>query len=96
MSFVTFENTAAQGDLYIQRVDGLPDDAKEISSKDNKHIVAHSETGHHHFMSAIEARFYGTSDPMVCYLQIEGEYADLVHDRSFDTHKTVRIPNGTL
>jgi len=93
--FVTFEKTAAQGDLYIRRVSCLPDDATEIKSEKNKHIVAHSETGHHHFVDAARARFYGTSNPMICYLQID-ESADLVHDREFDTHTTIRMTDGVF
>jgi len=91
----TFKNQAAQGDLLIRRIDTLPEGVKEIQSKDGKHIVAHSETGHHHFIKKAEARFYGTDDPMVCYLQVE-EGAILTHDRSFDTHAPLFIPSGTF
>lgn len=91
----TFKNCAAQGDLLITKISELPVEAKEIDPKDGKHIVAHSETGHHHFIDKMEARFYGTDDPMICYLKVEGEHADLIHDRSFDTHEALRIPKGT-
>ena len=56
--------------------------------------MGHSETGHHHYVEKAQARFFGTDDPNICYLQIVGKYADLVHDRSFDTHETLRIPEG--
>lgn len=91
----TFENQAAQGDLLIRRIDKLPEGAKEIEPKAGRHIVAHSETGHHHYIAKAEARFYGTDDPMVCYLHVE-DGASLLHDRSFDTHEGIRIPAGTF
>ena len=91
----TFKNQAAQGDLLIRRIDVLPKEAKEIDPKNGKHIVAHSETGHHHWISKVEARFYGADDPMVCYLQVD-DSAVLLHDRSFDTHEPLHIPSGTF
>lgn len=89
-----FNNQAAQGDLLILKVAELPEGVKEISPDKGKHIVAHSETGHHHYVEMAQARFYGSEDPMVCYLAVDGEYADLVHDRSFDTHEALRFPKG--
>jgi hypothetical protein len=74
--------------------DTVPDDAVEIAAPAGVHVVAHSETGHHHYVRAADARFWGTSDPNVCYLQVTSEYAELVHDRSYDTHKTIRMPRG--
>lgn len=91
----TFKAQAAQGDILFVRVDELPADVKESNAKDGKHIVAHSETGHHHLVDAREARFFNTPNPFICYLQIDGDYTDLTHNRSFDTHETLKIPNGT-
>lgn len=53
----TFKNTAAQGDVFIRRVDTIPTDAAERRPTDNRHIVAHSETGHHHWLEAGQVRF---------------------------------------
>ncbi len=95
----TFNKVAFQGDVSIIKADvmgvkGLPDDAKEIKPEKDRLIVTHSETGHHHFIQSAEARFYGTSDPNVCFLVVDGEHADLVHDRAHDQHQTIRIPQG--
>jgi len=95
----TFKNVAFQGDVSIIKaevmgVNKLPDDAKEIKPEQERLIVTHSETGHHHFIKSVEARFYGTSDPNICFLKIDGEYADLIHDRVHDQHQTIRIPRG--
>ena len=42
---VKFKNCAAQGDLYIRRVDAIPSDAKQALAENGVFIVAHSETG---------------------------------------------------
>lgn len=95
----TFVNCAAQGDLYIRRIDKLPSDAKPINAEKGFFVVAHSETGHNHVIEArTNVNLYTTGDPMVSYLEVV-EAADssetlLEHLRSFDTHETISIPNG--
>lgn len=95
MKYKTFKNQAAQGDCFITRVDELPDGLTEAKpDKEGNLIVAHSETGHHHFINKAEARFYNSEDPMVCYLTVDNS-ATMIHNRSFDTHIPLRIPKGT-
>jgi len=101
MEFKTFDRQAAQGDCLITRVDklpnvnALPEGAEEVvAGADGRLVVAHSETGHHHFINKAEARFFKTPDPMVCYLVVD-ESATMLHDRSFDTHVPLKIPAGT-
>lgn len=84
----------AQGDVMFIRADKLPDDVKLIESG-KEVIVAHSESNHHHVAIADNIRLYGTSDPMVCYLLNEtGAHMDIVHQRPFDTHETMRLLDG--
>lgn len=90
----TVKKCAAQGEILLTKVEGIPQGAKEHTGDGDDHIVGHSETGHHHVVNRSEARFYGTEDPFVCYLHVTAEYADLVHRREFDTHETIRIPRG--
>jgi hypothetical protein len=91
----TFNNLAAQGDILIRRIDKLPDGLVESKPEDGKHILAHSETGHHHVVEAKQTkRFIDPRDTMISYLEVSAEHIDLVHNRSFDTHETLRIPNG--
>ena len=85
---------AAQGDCLITAVDHMPDGLTEIEAIDGRHVVAHSETGHDHFINSVDARLYRGADPMVCYLRVDGEHADLTHARSFDQHETIRITKG--
>lgn len=95
----TFKNQAAQGDLFIRRIDSIPTDAKEIKAEKGRHVVAHSETGHDHIIAERpNIKLYGTGDPMVSYLEVveatDVAEALLEHCRSFDTHETIKIPVG--
>ncbi len=82
---VKIKISGAQGDTLILRVDRIPDGA--VEQPRGRIIVAHSETGHHHVIDA-GARHYTTTNPMVSYLAVDGDYADVVHLRDSDTHKT--------
>ena len=95
----TFQKQAAQGDLFIRRIEALPVGLKLMATEAGNYIVAHSETGHHH---VIEARsnvmVYTTDDPLVSYMQVL-EAADatenlIEHLRSFDTHESIKIGVG--
>lgn len=88
----TVQNLAAQGDVLFRRVDHLPADAVEQTRK-GRLVVAHSETGHHHAIDDPAVKLFERAerDPMVCYLQIAGEHADVVHHRPHDTHETLRL-----
>jgi hypothetical protein len=89
------KNLAAQGDVIFQRMTDLPRGVVAAPESDVV-TVAHSETGHHHSIHRGEARLFqrAEADPMICYLQITGEYADVVHHRPWDTHETVRLTAG--
>lgn len=90
----TIERIAFQGDVCFVRVAAIPSDATE-QSRTGPLVVAHSETGHHHTIDG-EARLFAAAerDPLVCYLQIDGAFADAVHHRSWDTHETIRLDRG--
>jgi hypothetical protein len=86
------KEVSAQGDVFVQRLDKLPDDVKKVEDTD-KVVVGHSETGHHHIVTApgkVE-RFAG-QDPGICYLVAEGiDYLELTHHRGWDTHGGQRL-----
>lgn len=91
----TFVTMAAQGDVVFKRIAELPKGVLAKADEDGKLVIAHSETGHHHFVDKAEARFYADpKDAMTCYLVVDGEYADIKHARLFDTHETLRVPTG--
>ena len=97
----TFENCAAQGDLYIRRIDKLPENVTKVKAENGQYICAHSETGHSHVIAERpNVTLYAGDDPMISYLQVV-EATDetetlLEHLRSFDTHETIKLPVGTF
>jgi len=85
---------AAQGDVLFRIAKEIPQEAKKDEKWDK--VLAHSETGHNHMLEGSDAWVHKIeANPLVCFLQIDGEYADVVHKRSFDTHETLRLPKGT-
>ena len=97
----TVTRQAAQGDLLVRRIDALPVGLVEVVPAPEGHILAHSETGHHHLVrepSAVRllrpADDTGPLAGLVAYLEVLAEHADVVHARSWDTHDTLRLPRG--
>jgi hypothetical protein len=86
---------AAQGDVLIRKIAALPSDVVE-TQKGGRLVLGHSETGHDHVVENQEARLFEkvNRDPMICYLAVDGEHADLVHHRSHDTHQPLRLSPG--
>lgn len=83
-----------QGDVMFVRVDEIPAVAVKQEPKSGRHVVAHSETGHHHTIDADGVVFYeGGDDPLVCYLALD-DAKDVVHNRSWDTHAPVSLKAG--
>lgn len=84
---------AAQGDVLFRRVEKLPANAQRVKRK-GRVVVAHSETGHDHAIDDLGVVRYEIGDPIVCYLQVNGLHADVVHHRAHDTHATLRLEGG--
>lgn len=85
----------AQGDIMIVAVSAVPEKARLIESEGGRFILAHSETGHHHIIMERPGVKFSAMDEFRSYLTVTGDPADLVHERSFDTHETIRLPAGT-
>jgi hypothetical protein len=91
----TISKMGAQGDLLVRKIRKIPAKAEEVPAQAGRHVVAHSETGHHHYLDSSGVTLLRVpSDPLVCYLRIEGDWADVVHARPHDTHETIRLPRG--
>lgn len=93
----TFANNAAQGEISIRRIDALPDDVKSLAPENGKHIIGHSETGHHHVLVAERPQVFEARNPpagMRILYAILDEPGDLVHMRGHDTHETIRHEPG--
>lgn len=70
------------------------DEKTIFNSPAEVHILAHSETGHHHVMSVKTVDFYqSANDPFVSYIDVKSP-TELRHLRDFDTHKTIVFPIG--
>ena len=93
----TFKNIVAQGELGFIR---LPDNTKTpvgaqlVALEEGRLIVGHSETGHHHVMSAEKSRLYKLPDSLLECLLIVDEPDVLEHLRDFDTHEPIQFEPG--
>lgn len=92
----TVNMLGAQGDVLFRRIDKLPEGLVQMRPQAEGYVVAHSETGHHHTVSPLEAKLFDRAqrDPMICYLQLASEHVDVVHHRPHDTHETLRLVGG--
>jgi hypothetical protein len=83
-----------QGDLMIRRIDAIPSGLKRAEPDGNRHVLAHSETGHHHVIEARGAeRFIDEMNSFIAYLDVADE-TELRHLRDFDTHESLSLPPG--
>lgn len=80
------------GEVWLQPVSAMPDGVSV--NKTNKHIVGHSETGHHHVLTS-KAKFevMDASEKNDLYVRLF-EPAELVHQKSYDIHETKTIMPG--
>ena len=88
------ENVGFQGDLTFKRVGGVPPGLRVLPPEGGQHLLAHSETGHHHVMAADGTVRYIGDDPMVCYLRIDSMQGLVEHLRPWDTHEPVCLEGG--
>jgi hypothetical protein len=91
------KSAGAQGDVLFVRINDseMPSDAKPVQSTD-RIIIAHSDNGHHHVVQAESAQLHEVpGDQFTRYLRVASAFADVVHQRPFDTHETVRLSQGT-
>ena len=92
--YIEVTGQVAQGDVLITPVDKIPNNYVKQKSESSDHIITHSETGHHHVMSAKDVDFYqAANDPFIGFIEAK-KPAELKHLRSFDTHKTLLFPPG--
>lgn len=92
----TFRVQAAQGDMLARRIERLPEGVKPIPAEQGHHILAHSETGHHHVVLEREGvQHFSGMDVLRSYLVVpEGYQAPLVHHRDTHTHETLVFEPG--
>lgn len=83
---------SAQGDLNIFSCDVIPENLQEKEPENGQHVLAHSETGHNHVIDGNTVRVFEENE-FISYLEVK-EASNVVHLRSFDTHETIRLPEG--
>ena len=90
----TISKLAFQGDVCFRRVEALPDKAALQPRVDGRIVVAHSETGHDHYLDAVGVEAFQEPDrPMVCYLR-SAMPVEVKHARSWDTHAPLLLAPG--
>lgn len=83
-----------QGDLCIRRIDQIPSGVSISSAQNGVHVLAHSETGHHHVVQERAAQmFIDQTNAFIAYLDV-AEPTELEHLRSFDTHEALHLEPG--
>jgi hypothetical protein len=95
----TFNKQAAQGDMILRRIIKVPTNVKvQVPDGQGRHVVTHSETGHHHWVGGDAVTLYrpeNDKDGMVSYIEVKAGGTDLIHERPWDTHETLHIEEGT-
>ena len=96
----TFSKIAAQGDVLFRKVSSFPNDAIEVSPQKGEHIIAHSESGHHHCMvldREVETpnvqMFSARDNPLLAWIKVNRP-TPLEHRREFDTHEPIMFEPG--
>lgn len=91
----TFQNAAAQGDVFFRRVDSLPDGLEIVPNENGRVVVAHSETGHDHIFRGDTVEMYRPKEnfDFDTWLVVK-EPSELEHLRSFDTHESILFEPG--
>lgn len=88
------ERPSFQGDVMIRRITAIPAGAVPSAPIEGKHVVAHSETGHHHVIDSRSAKLLiDKTNAFIAYLDV-AEPVVLEHLRSFDTHEPYLLPPG--
>ena len=88
------EQIGFQGDIMVRRVAAVPQGMRVESASGEHHVIAHSETGHHHVMDATGAVRWVSEDPSVCYLVLERADVQIEHLRGWDTHASLLLGGG--
>lgn len=93
-----FDTQVAQGDVVITAIDKIPSGISTTivePTVDGKHIVTHSETGHHHTVPASNVIMMAVNgNPFLLYMKVENEPVALTHMREFDQHEAYELPPG--
>lgn len=83
------ETLGAQGEIRAFRIDAIPADATPMGRENGHFIIGHSETGHHHVLTAERVQVFAakqTPQGMTVLFAILESPGSLEHLRGHDTH----------
>lgn len=88
----TFKLQAAQGDMYLIKVDSIPTEFEKVKPEGENHILAHSESGHHHVVSSMAAsRYIQPGNGFVSYIELLEDEPIFKHLKGGpDAHKPIK------
>ncbi len=97
----TFLNVVAQGDVYIRRVEAMPQGVVRLVANDGKLVIAHSESGHSHVIlldnpaecAAPSVEMFSGDNPLIAWIRVNRRSV-LEHHRPFDTHESIMFAPG--
>jgi hypothetical protein len=80
----------------IRRIDAIPANMKRAEPENGVHILAHSETGHHHVIESRAAeRFIDETNQFISYISVLSD-AEITHLREHDTHEALGVDAGAV
>jgi len=91
---VRFNKASAQGDVYLRRIDELPDNITKVDPVNGEYIVTHSETGHNHVMEAKNTEVFALNGSEFFLFLKVNEPTALRHLRDHDTHDSIIVSPG--
>lgn len=83
-----------QGELVIQRVADDVEVGDPVPRVDGRVILAHSESGHHHFVSGKMAHLFESGELGVRICRVGGGGVTVEHGRP-GGHGPLKLPEGT-
>ena len=87
-------NGAAQREIQLIPIDSIPKEVTPVNGTDGFHVVAHSETGHHHRLPSNSVDlFQAANDPLTQFVDVK-RTAVLEHLREEHTHEAYQIEPG--
>lgn len=89
----------SQGDVYLLPIDPatIPEGLPTQKAVDGNYVLAHSETGHHHAVAAVDNVQVMDEDVFFSYIHNQTDnVVELRHHKNFDTHAPVGVPPGAF
>ena len=94
MTKTVTDRPSFQGDLMIRRVDAVPAGLEPSAPAEGRHVLAHSETGHHHVVDSRAAELLiDRTNAFIAYLRVL-EPCEVEHLRAHDTHEALALAPG--